>query len=113
MDLIKSEIAKRPYMPKFLTPIIPGIAKIVYGVDVEEAKPLQAVNRIAPRPILFIHGEADHKVPVNNALRLYQANNSHSNMLWIVPKAKHARAYKAQPEEYINRVTAFFDKTLN
>ncbi len=113
MDLIKSEVARRPYMPRFLTPVIPGIAKIVYGVNVEEAQPLQAVTKIAPRPIFFIHGEADRKIPVDNARRLYQANNNHNNALWIVPKAKHARAYKAQPEEYITKVTAFFDRTLN
>lgn len=112
MDLIKSEIARRPYMPRFLTPIVPGIAKIVYGVDTDEAKPLQAVNKIAPRPIFFIHGEADRKVPVENARRLYQANNNHSNTLWIVPGAKHVRSFKAQPEEYIDKVTAFFDRTL-
>jgi len=113
MDLIKSEVARRPYMPRFLTPVIPGIAKIVYGVNVEEAQPVRAVSRIAPRPIFFIHGEADRKVPVDNARRLYGANNNQSNMLWIVPKARHARAYKAQPEEYINKVAAFFDRTLN
>lgn len=112
-DLIKSEIARRPYMPRFLTPVVPRIAKILYGVDIEEIKPMQAVTEIAPRPIFFIHGEADRKVPVDNARRLYQYNNSHSNILWIVPNARHARAYKAQPEEYISRVTAFFDRTLN
>jgi fermentation-respiration switch protein FrsA (DUF1100 family) len=113
MDMIKSEIARHPLMPRFLTPVIPGIAKILYGVDVEEIKPLQAVNKIAPRPIFFIHGEADRRVPVENARRLYQANNNHSNVLWIVPNARHARAYRARPEEYIDRVTAFFDGTLN
>jgi fermentation-respiration switch protein FrsA (DUF1100 family) len=113
MDMIKSEVARHPLMPRFLTPVIPGIAKILYGVDVEEIKPLQAVNKIAPRPIFFIHGEADRRVPVENARRLYQANNNHSNVLWIVPNARHARTYKAQPEEYIDRVTAFFNRTLN
>jgi len=113
MDLIKSEVARHPYMPKFLTSVIPRMAKILYEVDVEEIKPLQAVNKIAPRPIFFIHGEADRRVPVENARRLYQTNKSHSNMLWIVPNAGHARAYKTRPEEYIDRVTAFFDGTLN
>jgi fermentation-respiration switch protein FrsA (DUF1100 family) len=113
LDLIRSEIARRPYMPRFLTPVVPGIAKILYGVDVEEIKPLQAVTEIAPRPIFFIHSEADRRVPVENARRLFQADKSHSNILWIVPNVGHARAYKARPDEYIDRVTAFFDRTLN
>jgi len=113
MDLIKSEVARRPYMPRFLTPIVPVVAKTIYGVDIEEIKPLQAVTKVAPRPIFFIHGEADRKISVDNARRLYQANSSQNNMLWIVPKAGHARGYKSQPEEYINKVTAFFDRTLS
>jgi uncharacterized protein len=113
VDVIKRKVARRPYMPRFLTPVVPVMAKILYGIDVEEIKPLQAVTKIAPRPIFFIHGEDDSMVPVDNARMLYHANNNQSNMLWIVPKAKHARAYKAQPEEYINKVTAFFERTLN
>ncbi len=70
------------------------------------------VAEIAPRPILFIHGEADGVIPVENAYRLYAAADNPAAELWVVPGADHVRAYKAHRQEYVARVTAFFDVAL-
>jgi dipeptidyl aminopeptidase/acylaminoacyl peptidase len=112
MDLIRSEIAKRPHMPRLLTPLVPKLAKLAYGVDVDEVKPLATVAQIAPRPIFFIHGEFDRTVPVESALRMYHSNDNPKNSLWVVPEAPHVGSYKARPEEYIAKVTDFFDQAL-
>ena len=32
--------------------------------------------------------------------------------LWVVSEAQHVGSYAARPEEYINKVTSFFDQTL-
>ena len=112
MDTVRSEVARRPYMPGFLTRVIPIIARAVYGVNVDEIKPIDAVNRIAPRPIFFIHGESDRVIPVESAHRLYRSNNNHGNKLWIVPGAKHVRSFKTQPEQYINKIAGFFEQAL-
>ena len=111
-DLIKSQIARRTNMPTFLSPLVPGIAKRAYGVDITEAKPLDAVHKIAPRPIYFIHGEFDEVVPVENALRLYHSIDNPNNRLWVVPEAKHVSSYKARPDEYMEKVIGFFDQYL-
>ena len=111
-DLIDSEMAKRRYLPEFLTPITLSIAKKAYGIDFAEVKPLSAVRSIAPRPLFFIHGEFDDTVPVEHALRLYHSSNNPNNRLWIVPETGHVGSYETQPEEYIAKVANFFDEAL-
>jgi fermentation-respiration switch protein FrsA (DUF1100 family) len=61
---------------------------------------------------MFIHGEKDDGIPVTHALRLIRVSQNPQNQLWIAPEAGHTRAYKTNPEEYMSRVTAFFDNTL-
>lgn len=112
IDLIDREMAKNRYLPAFLTSLMLGIAKAAYGIDFAEVKPLPAVDKIAPRPIFFIHGEFDDVVPVEQALRLYHSSDNPRNKLWIVPEAEHVSSYKAQPEKYIAKVVAFFDQAL-
>jgi len=113
MDLIERQMVKRRHMPGFLTPILLSIAKAAYGVDFDEVKPLAAVEKIAPRPIFFIHGEFDDTVPVESALRLFHSIDNPKNKLWIVPEARHVSCYRARPEEYITKVASFFDQALN
>lgn len=73
--------------------------------------PIGVVHRIAPRPILFIHGEADSLIPVENAHALYQAAGEPKE-LWTVPGVEHARVIEAQTEEYCARVRTFFQTWL-
>lgn len=112
MDLIERQMVKRRHMPRFLTPILLSIAKAAYGVNFDEVKPLATVGKIAPRPILFIHGEFDDTVPVESALSLYHSIANPGNRLWVVPEARHVSSYRAQPKEYITKVAAFFDQAL-
>jgi dipeptidyl aminopeptidase/acylaminoacyl peptidase len=112
MDLIRSQIERRRYMPSFLTPVIPVMARAAYGVDVDGVRPLDALAKIAPRSVFLIHGEDDRTVPIENALRLCHSTQNENNRLWVVPAAEHVGSYKARPEEYITKVTAFFDQSL-
>ena len=88
------------------------MVKIMYGVDFTAVKPVDLVSEIAPRPIFFIHGELDETVPLEHAYRLQQASQNSQDQLWVVPDAGHVRSYVRHPEEYINRITTFFDGVL-
>ncbi len=110
--LLSQQMAKRSYLPKFLIPFMLRIAKKAYGIDFTEVKPLSAMRNIAPRPVYFIHGEFDDTVPVEHALRLYHSSDNPKNKLWVVPEAEHVGSYKAQPEEYITKIAAFFNQEL-
>jgi fermentation-respiration switch protein FrsA (DUF1100 family) len=110
-DIMEPEFAKRTKAPKiFLRPIL-FMIKIMYGVDFTAIRPIKVVAKIAPRPILFIHGEADDMIPVEHARRLLEASQNPDNILWIVPGG-HTSAYDDYPAEFIDRVTSFFDAAL-
>jgi pimeloyl-ACP methyl ester carboxylesterase len=110
-DIMEPEFAKRTKAPKiFLRPIL-FMIKIIYGVDFTAIRPVEVVAKIAPRPILFIHGEADDMIPVEHARRLLEASQNPANILWIVPGG-HTSAYDDYPAEFIDRVTSFFNAAL-
>jgi pimeloyl-ACP methyl ester carboxylesterase len=111
-DIMKPEFHARTKAPGFfLTPIL-LLIKVMYGVDFPAIRPIGKVADIAPRPVFFIHGEADETIPVAHAQRLYEAADNPADELWTVPGAGHTQAYNTGPEEYLERVTAFFDAAL-
>ena len=111
-DMMEPEFSKRTKFPKFFLPPLLFMVKIMYGVDFGAIKPVELVSEIAPRPVFFIHGKLDEIVPLGHAYRLQQASQNPQNQLWVVPQAGHVRAYATHPEEYMNKITAFFDGVL-
>jgi fermentation-respiration switch protein FrsA (DUF1100 family) len=67
------------------------------------------VGKIAPRPILFIHGDRDQYCPDFDDL--YAAAGSPKE-LWRVPEAGHTTLSSTVPEEHRRRVIAFFQQHL-
>jgi len=76
-----------------------------------DADPLRWVGRIAPRPLLLIHGGHDRDIPVSDARRLYEAAHEPKE-LWVVPQAEHRCVDKVSPQEYMSKVLGFFDRWL-
>ncbi len=111
-EIMKREFAERTKVPGFFLQPVLFMVKLFYGVDFNAVKPVQAVSRIAPRPILFIHGTADTFVPPEHASRLLQAAQNPADALWLAPNAEHVKSYAANPAEYMSRVIAFYDKSL-
>ncbi len=111
-DIMGPEFKKRTKAPEiFLRPIL-FMIKVMFGVDFAAIRPVEAIPEIAPRPVLIIHGENDAMITVTHAYRLYAAVDNPRDELWVVPGAEHTRSFKVQPQEYIERVAAFFDENL-
>lgn len=53
-----------------------------------EVSPIRYVDKIAPRPLLLIHGEKDDLVPVEHARRLYHSAGEPKRLL-LLPNACH------------------------
>jgi uncharacterized protein len=71
-DIMEPEFSRRTHAPRlFLRPILYMI-KIMYGIDFIKIRPIDAVAKITPRPVFFIHGEADDTIPVDHAYRLFK-----------------------------------------
>jgi dipeptidyl aminopeptidase/acylaminoacyl peptidase len=81
------------------------------GVRLAEADPIHWVERIAPRPLLFIHGDLDPYVPIADVEALYAAAGE-PKQLWRVPEAGHREVDKRRPAEYRGRVIGFFEHCL-
>ena len=71
----------------------------------------KALQRMAARPILFIHGQRDSYLPLEQAELLFNAAKDPKE-LWVVPGAKHNQAATIHPEEYARRTVGFFDRYL-
>src|SRR5437899_7801726 len=82
-----------------------------YGIYYYAVQPVDVVAKIAPRPILFIHGANDNIVLPSNMTELAAAASAASDahvQTWLVPNAGHIQAYPKMSNAYINRVTALF-----
>ncbi len=76
-----------------------------YGVDLEQASPEDAVAETRV-PVLLIHGAQDDNIPSRHSERI-AAHNAHVR-LWLVPGAGHGGAVNAAPQEFEQRVVAWF-----
>ncbi|MCK6455141.1 MAG: alpha/beta hydrolase [Phycisphaerae bacterium] len=71
----------------------------------------KAIPDMLPRPMLFIHGERDSYIPVEQSRLLY-ALAPQPRYLWIVPDARHNQCVAVRPAEYARRTVEFFDRFL-
>jgi fermentation-respiration switch protein FrsA (DUF1100 family) len=63
-------------------------------------------------PIFFIHEGDDDLVSAADDIGLAKASDNPSDMLWQVSDTLHVEAYWNYPEEYIAKVTNFFNSAL-
>jgi len=91
----------------------PVAAAVAYrtGARLSDFSPLHTVGRIAPRPLLLIHGGRDQAVAPSHAQALFDAARDPRD-LWLVPGAGHVGAYFADRERYLERVVGFFEAAL-
>src|SRR5262249_52760050 len=107
-----SEINRKTGLPPVFTPGISFFGSAFYGLDLSATPPLLAVSKIAPRPVLFIHGDADSRIPYRDSQRLREAAGGAQDELWIVHGAGHLQSFDLQPAEYSARVVGFYDLNL-
>ncbi len=73
--------------------------------------PVEVIERIAPRPILIMHGVEDEMVPVESAHAL-RARAGETCELWLIEGLKHCRALEEAYEPFKARMLAFFERWL-
>ena len=93
-----------------MTPVIALLSQRT-GAKLSDFRPVLVVERIAPRPLLIIHGDADTTVPVHHAEELFAAAGEPKE-LWRLPGVGHVGAYFADRAAYVRRVNAFFHGAL-
>jgi uncharacterized protein len=96
--------------PQFFFPAAQLMERVLYGYDLHTLRPVDAMKRILPRPVLLIYGllelpaDSDRRPQIKAALPDAE--------LWVVPDAIHTGAYTKVPQPYLAKVGAFFEKNL-
>ncbi len=81
------------------------------GYHFDQVEPLRDIGRLAPRPILIIHGMKDTIVDPKDASLLYEAAGDPKE-LWLLPNVEHCGAYFEDRAVYVNKMVEFFDLHL-
>jgi uncharacterized protein len=97
------------WLTKPIAWLIISITSLRLGVNLFHYEPIRWVDKITPRPILFIHGDLDQYLPDFDAL--YEATRPPKE-LWRLSDAGHTTASQLYPEEHTRRVLEFFCHNL-
>ncbi|HXZ04457.1 MAG TPA: alpha/beta hydrolase [Ktedonobacteraceae bacterium] len=112
-----AEYMQHAFGPFFI--FIPGTrltSMMLYGLDYATVRPVDVIARIAPRPILLIHGADDTDILPSNMVELDAAASAQPGadvQTWLVPHAKHIQAYYVDRNTYIDRLITFFQTELS
>ena len=108
--IIKEKFTPESGLPGILLTPTLWMVRLRYGYDMTQARPLEEIGNLAPRPLMIIHSTSDELVPEAQAEQLRAAYPQAET--WILSGPEHARSFNAYPAEYSQRVNAFFAKHL-
>jgi uncharacterized protein len=93
-----------------LLPYEPALVDALVGGRLEDARPRDAVARIAPRALFMIHSADDGNAttPVPDAQAVFGAAGEPKEF-WLAPSGGHAGAFYAHPDDYKARVLTFLE----
>lgn len=97
-------------LPEIFLPSTLLFAHWLTGYDLTSAQPVKELERLAPRPILIIHSAFDPETPVAHAYQLQAA--APTSEYWETTTTEHALNYNSNPQEYVDRVADFLNRSL-
>ncbi len=81
------------------------------GISLEAIDLTRLIPRIAPRPILLIHGSHDERIPLSQVQELFAAAGK-PKALWVIQGETHGSIRSHGLEMYLTDVIAFFDRAF-
>lgn len=102
--------------PSFILPgfydFLMKLSELRKGFSRQQVQPVDVVGKIAPRPVLIIHGAEDKRISIQQARRLYQAAEA-PKTFWLVQGATHASVRSPGLELLMDRVIEFLQGALS
>ena len=104
-----------------MRPGILGMARILYGLDLDVLAPERAVAAIGSMPLLLVHGGSDRVIPPRHAALLKAQAAEESSELWILDGSAHVEGVSLSPchldpsprrAAFLERVVSFLDAAL-
>lgn len=101
------------HLPRWLAAFLAWLTLVITSarlrVNLFHYEPVRWVGKIAPRPILFIHGELD---PYCSDFDDLFAAAREPKEQWRLPGVGHTKASEVYPQEFLDRVIGFFERYL-
>lgn len=111
-EYLKTNMPVWTDLPNFpFTPLILTIIPLMGNIDLDEASPISVLDSVAPRPVLFIHNKEDGSIPYEES-EMMARKHPESFTLWLPEGEGHVKAFEQNSEEYIDKVSAFFDQAI-
>ncbi len=82
-------------------------AQLRLGCWMRNLSPVAVIGKLAPRPVLLIHGTKDPTIPQEDSKVLYEAAKGPKE-LWLIDGAEHVAGFYVNPQGYAHRVIRFF-----
>lgn len=101
-----------PTPPALIAPFMYFWMERKLGVPVNAAAPVEHIARISPRPVFLLMGGQDRTVNPQGGQRLYAAAGE-PKTLWYDESLGHLEFLPRHPEEFEQRLIAFFDQYLS
>jgi uncharacterized protein len=108
-DWLRAGILRRPTNP--FSALSLRLVELREGIDLGGLRPENVVGRLAPRPILIIHGTRDSVVPAADSRENFAAARSPKE-LWLVDRATHGATIEPGGATTSARVVRFFRNSL-
>lgn len=89
--------------------VVKNMANFLSRSNLDDVKPIKSVKKIT-QPILFMHSKEDTLIPYSETLKLKAAHCHNLTDMWISLAGNHADLIHEQPQEYYEKVMAFFTK---
>jgi fermentation-respiration switch protein FrsA (DUF1100 family) len=99
-------------VPSWFTPGVMLMSKLAFGLDGDQARPIEVVRAHPERAFLFIHCNTDELIAVHHAYDLRDASANPGSDLWVATACQHAWAFNNYPKAYEQRLAAFLDSQI-
>ncbi|ADI00021.1 alpha/beta hydrolase [Salisediminibacterium selenitireducens] len=94
-------------LPSFpFTPLTMGLIPRLTGITPSELSPVNDLDAIYPRSVLFIHGDEDEYIPHSESIEM-ASQHEDAFEIWIPEGADHVQGFYKHPEAYMTLVKDF------
>jgi len=98
-----------PYFP--FVPLALMFTSWRLGLRMGSFNPVDAIGRIAPRPVFLIQGDRDLRMPMSDFKALWNAARDPKEQ-WVVPGADHGDPWMINRSTYEKKLVDFFRKVF-
>jgi dipeptidyl aminopeptidase/acylaminoacyl peptidase len=99
------------FVPQFVLDWTMWAVERLRGFRRDEVCPIAVVDRIAPRPLLIVHGTEDRRITEAQVRRLFAVAHEPKS-LWLVKGATHSGIRSPVLDQLAPDLIAFFDASL-